>query len=83
MNQGLRVIIRKDNSEIRSPAKSRKLTRLKSPFGRLLHLFFVPECDFNLGYHSADEVANVLEPDRKPIAALSMAVIELEENIGW
>lgn len=55
-----------------------RLTRLKSPFGRLLHLFLVPECDFNFGYQSADEVANDLEPERKPITAFSR---EVEENI--
>ena len=62
--------------------QSQKLTRLKSPFGRLLHLFLVPECDFNLGYQSEEEVANDLEPDRKPITAFSRVVAEVEENIG-
>jgi len=58
----------------------RKLTRLKSPFGRLLHLFLVPECDFNLGYQRADEVANDLEPERKPTTAFSREVAEVEEK---
>jgi hypothetical protein len=68
-------------SFIRAPSQSRKLTRLKSPFGRLLHLFFVPECDFNLGYQSTDEVENDLEPERKPITAFNRVVAEVEENI--
>ena len=59
----------------------RKLTRLKSPLERLLHLFLVPECDFNLGYQSAEEVAKDLEPERKPAAAFSSEVIEVEKNI--
>lgn len=61
-------------------SRGRKLTRLKSPFGRLLHLFLVPECDFNLGYQSAEEVANDLEPERKPATAFSREVAEVEEK---
>ena len=61
----------------------RKLTRLKSPFGRLLHLFLVPECDFNLGYQSVDEVVNDLEAERKPATAFSRKVAEVEvRSIG-
>jgi len=70
--------IRNSNKETMS--QGRELTRLKSPFGRLLHLFFVPECDFNLGYQSADEVANDLEPERKPATAFSRKVAEVEER---
>lgn len=58
-----------------------ELTRLKSPFGRLLHLFLVPECDFSLGYQRADEVANDLEPERKPATALSREVAEVGRNM--
>ena len=73
--------IRNSNKETMS--QGRELTRLKSPFGRLLHLFFVPECDFNLGYQSADEVANDLEPERKPATAFSRKVAEVEvRSIG-
>ena len=57
-----------------------RLTRLKSPFGRLLHLFLVPECDFNLGYQSADEVANNLGPERRPPAAFNREVVEVREK---
>ena len=58
-------------------------TRLKSPFGRLLHLFLLPECDFNLGYQNADDVVKDLEPERKPATALNREVAEVEEkNIG-
>jgi len=53
---------------------------LKRPFGRLLHLFLVPECDFNLGYQSADDVANDLEPERKPVAAFSSEVVKMEKK---
>ena len=55
-------------------------TRLKSPFGRLLHLFLLPECDFNLGYQSADDVVKDLEPERKPATALNREVAEVEEK---
>jgi hypothetical protein len=55
-------------------------TRLKSPFGRLLHLFLLPECDFNLGYQSADDVVSDLEPERKPATALNREVAEVEEK---
>ena len=54
---------------------------MKRPFGRLLHLFLVPECDFNLGYQSADDVANDLEPERKPVTAFSSEVDEMEKGI--
>ena len=70
--------IRDGNKKTRS--QGQKLTRLKSPFGRLLHLFLVPECDFNLGYQSADEVVNDFEPERNPTTALSREVAEVEEK---
>lgn len=60
--------------------QSRELTRLKRPFGRLLHLFLVPECDFSLGYHSAEEVANDRDPERRPTTAFSR-VAEVEKSI--
>ena len=53
---------------------------MKRPFGRLLHLFLVPECDFSLGYQSADDVANDLEPERKPVTAFSSKVDEMEKK---
>jgi len=73
--------IRNSNSGARS--QRRKLTRLKSPFGRLLHLFLVPECDFNFGYQSADDVVNDRELERKPATAFSRKVAEVEvRSIG-
>ena len=73
--------IRNSGSGMRS--QRWKLTRLKSPFGRLLHLFLVPECDFNLGYQSADEVVNDLEAERSPATAFSRKVAEVEvRSIG-
>jgi hypothetical protein len=49
-----------DKVEVKTAEKNRfeKLTRLKSPFGRLLHLFLVPEWDLSLGYCSSAEVVN-------------------------
>ena len=41
-------------------------------------LFPVPEHDFNLGYHSADEVANELEPTGN---LLLVEVVETEESL--
>lgn len=77
MPNGMQVQHRSNNNEM--DRVRWKLTRLKSPLERLLHLFLVPECDFNLGYQSAEEVANDLEP--KPAAAFSSEVIEVEKSI--
>lgn len=70
-------------NKARSPGQSWELTRLKSPFGRLLHLFLVPECDFSLGYHSAEEVANDRDPERRPTTAFSREVAEVEKSIEY
>ena len=73
--------IREGNDKAKS--QRRRLTRLKSPFGRLLHLFLVPECDFNLGYQRADEVVNALELERRPATAFSRKVAEVDvRSIG-
>lgn len=57
------------NSMMRS--KGPELTRLRNLFGRFLHRFSGPKCGFNLGYQSADEVADGREPERKPATAFS------------
>jgi hypothetical protein len=82
MNEGAkRINLNAQRTQEQQEVSRWKLTRLKSPFGRLLHLFLVPECDFNLGYQSADEVINDLEPERKPTTAFSMEVVEVK-NMG-